>query len=481
MSKDKIKELVKSYEKVYVIDTNIILDSAMNILQLSQKGTNLIVVPFTVLEELRKYKVGFEDINYNARQFNRALDSAEVIENITDKTFYFDTLNKVNKTESEAKLLFTNIAIENDVVNLCIIKQPYDLHIQNDDRIVNDAKSFSTYHNDVIMLSNDIDVRTTAILEGLKTEALRLNVVEDINFNFHLEIITEENIRGGTSVETVEKKCGIEIDKGVSCLTIMNPITGKPTYFTVVNGVLRSVDETDLNRMVISPINLEQKFFASLILDESVDVVCVDAKAGTGKSAISISSAMRLLDLHKDKYNKVVYIRNPITSVDKDAELGFMKGGLEEKMMGYMIPLNDTLNFIIEQKYKKKKGTLSAETLEEEINNLKGKYQITSPYIGYLRGATLSNAVIIIDEASNLSRKSMQLVLSRVGKNSKVIVIGSLKQIDSIYLNKFTNALTHLLKHCSEDYDKVTLRGCNLNKSVRSNLSEWVDTIFDNK
>ena len=96
-----------------------------------------------------------------------------------------------------------------------------------------------------------------------------------------------------------------------------------------------------------------------------------------------------------------------------------------------------------------------------------------------LRGRTFDNSIIIIDEAQNIPKTTMQKMLTRVGKNSKVIIIGSNKQIDSRFLNKFTNGLSVILNDCTKNDNKpIATHAVTLNKVVRGNIAEWAESLF---
>ena len=454
------------FNKIYVIDTNIILDSFSNILKLSSNSENLIVVPDIVLKELRKYKVGFEDINYQARLFNRMLNDSEVIE-----------------TKQESVILKVSPEDSGDSIIIEIYRPVWTKDIsnmENDDLIVATAKVIQNHYNkNVIMLSNDIDVRTCAILEKIKTESLKIDSDTSLEFNFHMEIESEHNFRSGGSIEHLAEITGLNIPYHISSFEIRNPVTGKPSYFYRKNNHLEALDESMLAKQNIAPLNLPQKYMSSFILDDSINIIVVEARAGAGKNAISLSSAMRLLDTRRDLYNKIVYIRKTVPSVDKESQIGFLKGSEQEKMKGFNAPLYDTLEFMVEKKSKGKTKP-TKEALEEGVTELINKYNIEVSWEGHLRGSTIRNAVVIIDEASNFSRKSLQLILTRLGDNTKAIILGSNRQNDSYYLNKYTNGLTHTLKLCNKPIkENVTLAGVILQKAIRSPISEWADSAYE--
>ena len=99
-------------------------------------------------------------------------------------------------------------------------------------------------------------------------------------------------------------------------------------------------------------------------------------------------------------------------------------------------------------------------------------------WVGEMRGRTLSNAFIIIDEAQNMSNKTMQMVLSRIDSSCKVVVLGSNKQIDNFYVNKYTNALTTLLKSTKNENKLVNTYAIKLQKVLRGPITEWAEEIF---
>ena len=176
------------------------------------------------------------------------------------------------------------------------------------------------------------------------------------------------------------------------------------------------------------------------------------------------------------KYSKIIYIRNSIESLDKGEDVGYLPG-LAEKFKIYNHPLYDSLDFMIREKYKDKK-TMTEEALLEEMDNLKEKYHIDTMWVGEMRGRTITNSVVIVDECQNLGEKSLKLVLSRIDKTCKVIIIGSNAQIDNIYVNKYNNGLSKVLKTAYFKHEEVNLFACKLNKVYRGPITEWAERIF---
>lgn len=198
----------------------------------------------------------------------------------------------------------------------------------------------------------------------------------------------------------------------------------------------------------------------------------------TGKNYVSLGSITRLMDLNKDKYEKIIYIRKTIISGNKDDELGFLPGDLSEKMNGYIQPMENSIETLIKNKAKKK---VEKDDLEELVDDFKKKYDVEYVYGGHLRGQTFpKGSIIILDESQNWDRSTMKTILSRVGENCKVLVMGSNNQIDAAYLGKSNNALTFMMNQCGkENTSNVRIQGINLTNVVRSKVAEWADIAFE--
>lgn len=439
-------------QKVYCLDTNIILDNPSNIIKLYDNG-NIILLPEVVIDECDAKKSGFEEINYNARQFARFLEESEIL----------------GKYE-ENGLLYIKTRIESLGVELYIVsKQEYKcestkvaLNILNDRKILEVASDASIIFKDLIFISLDIMARTRALSLGITTETLK-GKDQKLEFQFHKTLeIPEYNGKINDVLKT------IQLEPETTSLEITNDSGKKYFYFKNKNSQFELLDEKNEKKFPAPPVNLMQKVASNIIYDEA-DISVIFGPAGTGKNVIALSSAMRLIDTKE--YNKIYYIRRTIISGDTEDELGFLPGDLNDKMAGYNYPLEDSLTKLA----KLKKRDAKKEDIEEIVSNYKEKYDIEYLYAGHLRGSTLEdNSIIIIDEAQNGSVSFMKTMISRVGQHSIVIVLGSNNQIDSKYLNKYNNALTTLMKK-SKNENSLSLRIVELKNVIRSKHAEWAD------
>jgi len=455
--------------KIYVLDTNIILHNNYMIKELSDEGNNIIVIPETVLIELENFKKNFTELGFQARTFARMLASS-----------------KVSSVDSKNGCRIVKMKHEDVNIHL-FAKEKYDSDIDsshldesNDKRIVEIANASQEYYkgHKIVFLSLDVYARMFGLLANVKVESLREDRSDVPKFEFvktleldssYFNTINNKDIReydeeykyGNYSYEFISQD-------GNSLHAVISP-----------SGLINVVNENeDFKGLEVKPINLKQKFFMKSILSNIYDIHIVDAKAGSGKTLMAFTAAMRLID--KGNYEKIVYVRNSIESVDKGADVGYLAGN-DEKFRIYNMALFDTLEFIAKKRLKKKENVDIQMAIESKIEELMSKYNIEKLWPGEARGRTLSNAIVILDEWQNSSNNTTQLILSRLDNNCKAIVIGSNRQIDNMYLNRYNNGLTSLLKQTQNENNPLPLFAIELDKSVRGKFSHFADEIFGKK
>jgi len=464
---------MQKFDKSYVVDTNIILENAANILTISQDAQNLVIVPETVLDEIDAKKSGFEEINFQAREFARILE---------DFTIVKSTVLKGHQ--------IIRMSLKNSCVIDFISKDVYDVksslqsaNILNDRKILEIAKFAKENYNNVVFLSMDMMARMRSISMDIPTQSLQGGSNETAkNFVFETEVEIDFH-----DLESLPHKNIYELhpEHGVHNYSYLFKVkhSDQIVLATVENGRVAPLDEEELRKQAITPMNKEQLFFAHAIAEHHYKVVIVEAKAGSGKTLLALSGAMKLIS-QKD-YRKILYIRNSIESLDKGEDVGYLPG-FEEKFRIYNHPLMDSLDYIVRLEFKRKSSRSSypgqnepdEEQIAQRVQIAKQKYAIETMWVGEMRGRTISDAVVIIDEAQNMSNKTMQMVLSRLDDSCKVIIVGSNKQIDNFYINKHTNALTTLLKSAYENYEGVNVFALRLKKVLRGPITEWAEKIF---
>lgn len=445
--------------KTYIIDTNIILDSLENLFKL-YNSENKIVICDTVIDEVDSKKSGLDELGYRAREFARFLDSLSIDSVETDNDITITKLsNKSIKLELFSK---SEYAADSKYA-----KSPA---ILADRKIIECCK----YYESGILVSLDTMCRLRAICESIDVETLG-NQDSDINYRFDKMIDFDKPF---------ENQCIFEIDpehKQNNYNYLISETCGNKLLCRVVNESIKIVDEKNLMKQDVSPKNIGQKFFVDSILDPQINLIAVSALAGSGKSLLAVATAMRLVN--EKKFNKIVYIRNSIESLDRGEDIGYLAGN-DEKFAVYNHPLYDSLSFIAQKQLEKsnnnksKKTEIKPENLEERVNELIKRYNIETMWVGELRGRTISKAVVIWDEAQNASKKTGLLILSRLDKDCKIIITGSNAQIDNAYTNKYVNALTTILKAGFEKHKEINMTCVNLDKMIRGPITAFAERVF---
>ena len=192
-------------------------------------------------------------------------------------------------------------------------------------------------------------------------------------------------------------------------------------------------------------------------MDKNLSLVTLVGKAGSGKTLMAIAAGIAQtindpFSTEESNYSKIV-ISRPVQPLGKD--IGYLPGTMEEKMHPWLMPLQDNLQFLM--------GNDKA-TLEEYMD--KGIIEIEA--LTYIRGRSIANAFIIIDEAQNLSLHEVKTILTRVGENTKIVLTGDIEQIDNVYVDETSNGLVHTV----ENFKSYDLSGhITLQKGERSALA----------
>ena len=210
----------------------------------------------------------------------------------------------------------------------------------------------------------------------------------------------------------------------------------------------------------IKPRNVQQTMALDLLLRSDIQLVTLIGKAGTGKTLLALATGlMQTEDL--SQYKKLLVAR-PIVPVGKD--IGYLPGEKEEKLRPWMQPIFDNLQFLFNTK---KPGELDA--------ILAGMSSIEVEALTYIRGRSIPDQFIIIDEAQNLTKHEVKTILTRVGERSKIVLMGDPEQIDHPYLDEYNNGLTYVV----EKFKTERIAGhVKLIKGERSGLAQLAATLL---
>lgn len=438
-------------KKNFVLDTNVILHDHKCIYNFQE---NDIYIPIVVLEELDKFKKGNDEINYNARQFARELDS------ISDNDFF---TKGASLGEGLGKLFIALPQDASERVQKAFIEKIPDHRILSfTDYLATKDKEHKT-----ILVTKDINLR-------MKARAINL-----LSEDYYNDKITSKDIFEKAH-EVYDGIDGALIDRMYSTAAGI-PITALPfakdilpnQYFVLksernsimarYNPEYETVVKVQKERAYgIEPRNSEQSFAMNALLDDNIKLVCITGKAGTGKTLLALAAALE----KRNEYKQILMARPIVALANKD--LGFLPGTEKEKISPYMQPLFDNLNVIRNQF-----GTNSREN--GTIVEMQQSGQLVIEALAYIRGRSLSDAYIIVDEAQNLTPHEIKTIITRAGENTKVVFTGDVQQIDQPYLDMLSNGLVYTIDKMR---GQSIFAHVNLVKGERSYLSELASNLL---
>ena len=300
-----------------------------------------------------------------------------------------------------------------------------------------------TSEQKVVLVTKDINVRVKCDALGIKCE----------DYNKHRIVDKQEGLYAGVKRVNVSQKV---IDKiyteGSASKEDLSIEDVYPNEFLVLkdessgqgSAIVRYLGNEKKFRLIpeirsswgLIPRNKEQKFSFDILFDDDIKLVTLVGKAGTGKTLLAASAALEQTLSKNAKYKKVV-ISRPVQAVGKD--IGYLPGDLYDKMAPWISPIRDNLRYLFGD---------DKDTLDMYIES--GKIEIEA--ITYIRGRSISDAIIIIDEAQNLTTHELKTIVTRVGENTKIILTGDVDQIDNTYLDSVSNGLSYTVEKF-KDYD----------------------------
>jgi len=421
-------------KKIYVLDTSVCLTDFNAV---RSYGNNDILIPFKVLDEIDNHKQRQDGVGVNARGFIRFLDSlrerGSLVKGVRIERGK-GLLSAANYDPTLAPEGF-NIKIPDNQIIVTALTQ---IDLQNK----------AERPKKVILVSRDINMRvkcdsvgivaedyakeqvvsdTTDIYTGFKTVLVDDQIIDQ--FYDDEEILLNEEGRTFYPNEFVmlvsssnEKKTAIARFKNKATTLLKVPECNGGKKKTPAWGV--------------KPRNKEQGFALNLLRDPDVPVVSLIGKAGSGKTLLALSAGLEQVLEGKGKYNHLIVSRS-VQPMGKD--IGFLPGTMEDKMMPWIAPIRDNLKYLMGND----KGTLDSYI---------GQGVIEIEALTYIRGRSIPNAFIIIDEAQNLTIHELKTIITRVGEGTKIVLTGDIEQIDNVYVDEVSNGLTYAVEKFKE-YD----------------------------
>ena len=433
-------------KKLYVLDTNVLLSDPNSIHSFED---NDVVVPMLVLEELDKHKTRMDDVGRNARHVAREFDSLMSQGSLQNgvPTNGGGTIKVMASRGDPKNMLPAELQAGSSLDNM-IIGFMLDSRLESP-----------------ILVSKDINLRVKCDSIGIRCEDyLNLRASDSL-----------ENIYSGVKVAHVEESIVEELySRGevriprepayphqvvvLKSADAMGNITRSAITRFHPDGYLRIVKNYE-SVFGLRPRNKEQNFSLDLLMDPGVNLVTLTGRAGCGKTLLALAAGLEQLESigASQRYRKLVVSR-PVQPVGRD--IGFLPGTMEEKMEPWISPVRDNLEFLLgpsaikkqtsTNRRKKSDETMSSGFRDPYLELMQQKGLIEVEAITFIRGRSIPNAFIIIDEAQNLTVHELKTIITRAGDGTKIVLTGDVEQVDNVHLDSLSNGLTYAIERFKE-------------------------------
>ena len=440
-------------KKNFVLDTNVILHDYKCIENFQE---NDIYLPIVVLEELDKFKKGSDQINYNARECVRELDT------LTSNDLFLKgaslgpgkgTLHVVTGDKYQEKIYqsFPEKTADHRILSctLSVAESEKDRKVKT------------------ILVTKDVNLRMKARSLGIEVEDYITDKVinvdifkraQDIYENIDPDLIDKMYASpDGIDADLFDIKSKLEPNECFILKSVRNSVLARYNPFT---NKFKKVEKA--SNYGIQPRNAEQSFAFEVLNDPDIKLIGLTGKAGTGKTLLALASALKQANVYKQ-----ILLARPIVAL-ANKDLGFLPGDEKQKVAPYMQPLFDNLNVI--------KGQFAPGGSDaRKIDDLQKNGQLVIEALAFIRGRSLSETFCIIDEAQNLTPHEIKTIITRAGEGTKMVFTGDIQQIDSPYLDAQSNGLAYMVDKMK---GQELFAHINLIKGERSQLSELASDLL---
>jgi PhoH-like ATPase len=439
-----------SAKKVFVLDTNVLLHDPMSMCHFQEHD---IVLPIVVIEEIDGFKKDQTEVGRNARAVSRQLDKLRL-----------------------GGSLSQGVVLEGGgMLTVDVTPHPLDLGLaaldkhKADNQILACALAqLKVRKEKVVLVSKDTNLRIKADALGVQAEDYTTDRVR-----------VDELYTGHTVWEVDAAQLDLLFDGGLvpdrgpalypnQFVTLVDRANDTHTAlgrFYATDGRIHPLKRLEMPPWGVKARNREQQFALELLLDDTVQVVTLLGKAGTGKTLLAIAAGLQQV-VDDERFNKLLVSR-PVMPMGRD--LGFLPGDVSEKLRPYMQPIYDNLDFVVAANMEqRRRSSMTSAQLEE------GGYLSVEP-LTYIRGRSIPNQYIIVDEAQNLTPHEVKTILTRAGEGTKIVLTGDAFQIDNPYVDASTNGLSYLAEH----FKHLELAGhVTLMKGERSRMAELASNLL---
>ena len=441
-------------QKTFVLDTSVLLHDPRSLYAF---GDNLIIIPAVVIEEIDTKKNLLDIIGRNAREVARELDHLRE-QNSLSKGVRLENGGTLkvelnHKSFSHVAEWFNEVNNDNRILAVTL-----NLQLENENKGI---------QNMVVLVSKDAIMRIKADSLGIESQDY---LHDKIEYTYETYVGYKEYRVSSTLIDQFYEKGYLDYhyfdDIGLLSNQFLilkgedSPNKSAVGRFDKLTGKIKALVFGENSYWGIKGRNAEQRMALEVLLNDDIKLVTLTGKAGTGKTLLSLAAG--LYKTNDERIYKKLLITKPVIPVGRD--IGYLPGDKNEKLRPWVQPIYDNLELLL--------GTKSFTKLED---TLVGMNRIEIEALTYIRGRSVPNQFIIIDEAQNLTRHEVKTIITRVGEGSKIVLMGDTEQIDHPYLDSECNGLTYIINKFKEENlsAHVTFR-----KVERSSLAQLAADIL---
>lgn len=426
-------------EKIYILDTNVLIQAPYAVECFEE---NEVVLPMTVLEELDNLKKEEGEKGANVRRVIRILDAYREKGNLLEGVYTgHGGILRVEKK-------YLNVELPEDLPD----------H-KSDNRILKVCIGLSKESpKQVILVTKDILLRIKAQLLGIQAEDFTTEQVAGHEEQylgrkevFVPEVLFKDFKKKGVPVESVyccdsNGACiHPELFENEFIILRADQSSQKTQLGRVEKGIIRKLEYRKSTPYGVSPRNVGQYFFQEALMQpaEKAPLVIVKGMAGTSKTFYSLAVGLeKVLNDPSGEYRRILICR-PNALFDSD--IGFLPGNEQEKISPLMRPIMDNLEQLVDSNDRERYS--DERELQDKIQEIFDRGLIQTEALTFIRGRSILKTYLIIDEAQNMTPAQIKGIITRAGKETKIILLGDPNQIDRPYLDDRTNGLSYAAEH----------------------------------
>lgn len=402
--------------RTYVLDTNVLLHDPHSIFRFQE---HTVVIPVWVIEEIDRFKRDVTEIGRSAREVSRTLDDLRRLGPLSEGVplpeggtlqVAIEKLEKSNlpptirEGSADNLILGVALALKKKGLDAVLVTKDTNLRIKAD-AFGLPAEDYETGKVQIDELYAGWRTLTVPrkVLDGL-FQKKRIAVEADLYPN-EMVLLTDEENPGHTALARQDPQ-----DRSLHPIDEVKPLWG------------------------ITPRNREQRFALDLLLNDNVPLVTLVGKAGTGKTLLALAAGLHKV-ADQQEYQRLLVTR-PIFPMGRD--IGYLPGELEEKLKPWMQPIFDNLELLLNLSYSNRGHDAYRELVDQRILQIEA--------LTYIRGRSIPNQFLVVDEAQNLTPHEVKTIITRAGENTKIVLTGDPYQIDNPYIDSSSNGLTYVVE-----------------------------------